>query len=98
MTKPRTGIGQRTRVSGASWETATRNTTSDPNANAATLARDSRPAGISRRAVRGLRASMEASISRLSAIARLRAPAIATVIHSTWLADGTPFRARMAPA
>jgi len=59
--------------------------------------RESSPAGISRRAVRGLRASIEASISRFSAIARLRAPAIATVIHSTCRADGTRPRARMAP-
>ncbi len=41
-----------------------------------------RPAGSSRDAVRGLRASSSASISRLSPIASVRAPTIATVIQS----------------
>ena len=97
MTKPATGIGHSHRVMGASCHTATRNTISDPAANAITFVRDRRPAGISRRAVRGLRASMAASISRFRAIARLRAPTIATVIHHSWLADGTCPSARIAP-
>ncbi len=97
MTKPATGIGHSHRVMGASCHTATRNTISDAAANTITLVRDSRPAGISRRAVRGLRASIVASISLFSAIARLRAPTMATVIHSSWRADGTRPRARIAP-
>ncbi len=97
MTKPATGIGHSHRVIGASCHTATRKTISDPAANAATFVRDSRPAGISRRAVRGLRASIAASIRRLSAIARLRAPTIATVIQKSWLAEGTWPSARIAP-
>ena len=44
--------------------------------------RESGPAGSSREAVRGLRASSSASISRLSPIASVRAPTIATVIQS----------------
>ena len=97
MTKPATGIGHSQRVIGASCHTATRNTISDATAKAITSVRESSPEGISRRAVRGLRASMAASISLFSAIARLRAPTIATVIQKTWLADGTSPSARIAP-
>ncbi len=97
MTNPATGIGHSHRVIGASCETATRNTISEAAAKAITSSRDSSPAGISRRAVRGLRASIAASIRRLSAIARLRAPTIATVIQKTWRADGTWPSARIAP-
>ena len=43
-----------------------------------TCSRESLPAGISRPAVRGLRASISASIRRFSAIASERAPTIAT--------------------
>ena len=60
-------------------------------------ANETEAAILSRRAVRGLRASMAASISRFSAIARLRAPTIATVIQTSWLADGTSPSARIAP-
>ena len=48
----------------------------------------SRPPGSSRAAVRGLRASMPASISRLRPIASDRAPTIATVIQRRSCADG----------
>ena len=48
------------------------------------------PHGSSRPAVRGLRASTPASISRLSAIASVRAPTIATVIQSRSRARGAP--------
>jgi hypothetical protein len=47
--------------------------------------------------VRGLRASISASISRFRDIARLRAPTIATVIQARRDADGTATSARMAP-
>ena len=55
----RPGSATATRVIGASCETATRNTISEPTAKATTFVRESRPAGISRRAVRGLRASID---------------------------------------
>ena len=58
---------------------------------------ESRPLGSSRRAVRGLRASSPASISRLSPIASERAPTIATVIQSRSCALGTALTARNAP-
>ena len=57
----------------------------------------SRPAGSSRPAVRGLRASISASISRFSAIASDRAPTIATVIQTRSCALGTASTARNAP-
>ena len=88
MTNPATGIGHRTCVIGGSCQTATRNTASDAAAKAATCTGVRRPAGSSRRAVRGLRASMPASIRRLSAIARLRAPTIATVIQPSVCGGG----------
>jgi hypothetical protein len=65
--------------------------------NATTLPIESSPDGISRPAVRGLRASMPASMRRFSAIASDRAPIIATVIHHRSCAEGTPPTARNAP-
>ena len=53
-----------------------------PRRSATTWPRESCPAGSSRAAVRGLRASISASIRRFSAIASERAPTIATVIQS----------------
>src|SRR5438445_9308155 len=58
---------------------------------------ESWPLGNSRRAVRGLRASMRMSTSRLSPIANERAPTIASVIQSRSCADGVPATARNAP-
>ena len=46
-------------------------------------AAESSPAGSARILVRGLRASMSASITRLNAMAADRAPTIATTIHSS---------------
>ena len=82
---------------GASCETASANTASDTAQKTSTCVRDSSPAGSSRRAVRGLRASISASISRFSAIASERAPAIATVIQTRSLVDGRPSTAKIAP-
>ena len=65
---------------------------------ATTSRRPSRPFGNSRSAVRGLRASMPASMRRLSAMAALRAPTMASVIQTSWLAVGQPPAARKAPA
>ena len=62
-----------------------------------TCARESLPAGISRPAVLGLRASISASIRRFSAIASERAPTIATVIQTRSCALGTASIARNAP-
>ena len=72
----------------SSWKTATRKTTSDATQKSATCARVSSPDGSSRDAVRGLRASSSASISRFSPIASDRAPTIATVIQSRSCARG----------
>ena len=47
--------------------------------------------------MRGLRASISASISRFSAIARLRAPTIASVTQTTCERLGMPSTARIAP-
>ena len=74
-----------------------RNSSSDATQNSATCTRVSRPDGSSRAAVRGLRASMRASISRLSPIASERAPTIASVIQSRSCPDGTPPTASSAP-
>ena len=76
---------------------ANRNTTSEATQKPITCARDSSPAGISRAAVRGLRASMPASIRRFSAIARLRAPTIASVTQPSVAAAGTSATDRIAP-
>ena len=84
-------------VIGSSCQTATRNTASEPAAKTTTCRRLSSPAGISREAVRGLRASIPASISRFAAIANERAPAIATVIQSIPRRPGQPPTARIAP-
>ena len=59
--------------------------------------RESMPAGSSRPAVRGLRASISASINLLSPIASERAPTIARVIHKRSCPDGTSCTARNAP-
>ena len=48
------------------------------------------PRGIARPEVRGFRASISASISRLAAIPKVRAPAMARVIHTKFAAPGTP--------
>ena len=59
-----------------------------PRRAPSTCARESVPAGSSRLAVRGLRASISASISRFRPIASVRAPTIATVTQSQSAADG----------
>ena len=73
------------------------NTASDASANAITCERLRRPAGSSRPAVRGLRASMAASTSRLTAIANERAPTMTTVIQPSTEIPGQPSTARIAP-
>src|SRR3954447_14138916 len=97
MTKPATGIGQSQRTIGSSCQTATRNTASETPQKASTCATESAPDGSSRVAVRGLRASIDRSISRLSAMASERAPTIASVIQPSWAADGTASSASSAP-
>ncbi len=97
MTKPATGIGQSHRVIGASCHTAKRKIASETAQNRATWTTESWPLGISRPAVRGLRASSRASISRFSAIASDRAPTIATVIQTRSCPLGHAFTARNAP-
>jgi hypothetical protein len=56
------------------------------------------PLGSSRPAVRGLRASIPASINRLSAMAALRAATMATVIQASVGQGGMRSSARTAPA
>ncbi len=90
-------MGASQRVIGASCETAIAKTASETAQNARTCVRVSNPAGSSRRAVRGLRASISASIRRLSAIASDRAPAMATVIQTRFARPGDPSTARIAP-
>ena len=85
------------RIDAANPRTATRKTASDASEKAHACAGERRPLGSSRPAVRGFRASISASISRLSAIASERAPTIATVIHTRSCALGTPPTARNAP-
>ncbi len=97
MTKPMTGIGQSQRTIGSSCQTAARKSASDARQKTTTWAIESWPLGISRPAVRGLRASIPASIRRLSAIASERAPTIASVIQSRSCPLGLPFTARKAP-
>ncbi len=89
--------GQSQCVTGSSCQTATRKTPSDAPAKTTTCMRLSRPAGSSRVAVRGLRASIAASIRRFAAIANERAPAIATVIQIIPRRPGQPLTARIAP-
>ena len=64
-------------------------TASQTSAKIHTWRRLSRPAGISRPAVRGLRASSSASISRLTAMPKLRAATMATVIQNMRQKPGT---------
>ena len=91
-------MGHSTHVSLGSCETASSSTARLRAQNQPTWVTVRRPDGISRSAVRGLRASMSASISRFSAIARLRAPTIAIVIHPSTAPRGTSIRARTAAA
>src|SRR5262249_29687893 len=62
-----------------------------------TWPRESAPDGSSRVAVRGLRASISASTSRLMLIASERAPTIASVIQIRSCADGISFLHSNAP-
>ena len=66
-------------------------------ASASISRRDINPKGIARPAVRGLRRSCSASISRLAAIAPVRAPAIATVIQKKVRQPGNPSAASTIP-
>ena len=97
MTIGITTSGASQRVIGASCETPATKTASDTTAKRITCERPSRPAGSSRPAVRGLRASIAASTRRLTAIANERAPTIATVIHTSTVSPGQPLTERIAP-
>src|SRR5512133_2122585 len=97
MTNPTSGIGHNQRTSGSSWKQASRYTANASAQNTTTCARESRPAGSSRVAVRGLRASISASTSRLMLIASERAPTIASVIQTKSCSDGSSFLHSSAP-
>ena len=92
-----TTSGANQRVMGASCDTPITKTSSEASANTITCERVSRPAGRSRPAVRGLRASMAASTRRLIAMANERAPTMATVIQPMFAMPGQPSTARIAP-
>ena len=74
--------GARARQSGFSSAAATRNTPSATAAPIHAVFTLTAPVTSSRLAVRGLRASMPRSMTRLAAIAKVRAPTIATVMMS----------------
>ena len=97
MTNAATGIGQSQRTIGSSWKTATRKSASEAKQKTTTWARLSSPLGSSRPTVRGLRASIAASINRFRPIASERAPIIASVIQTRSCADGILFTQSSAP-
>ena len=76
---------------------ASRNKAEEININAHTKPTDNSPAGIARDAVRGLRASIWRSATRLKAMAAERAPTIATTIQKICRPVGAPFAASTAP-
>jgi len=80
-----------------SREAANTNSTQETTTNVATNAGVSVPAGKARVWVRGLAASIEASASRLKAMAADRAETMATMIHSNCFPPGNPLAASMAP-
>ena len=61
------------------------------------VAAESAPDATARRAVRGLRASISRSKNRFVAIAAVRAPKTASVIHASSAGAGIPCAARTAP-
>jgi hypothetical protein len=77
---------------------ATTNAAADSATNAHTSRRDRSPAGSSRPAVRGFRASSSWSARRLKPMAALRAPTMATRIQTTCRREGAPPAARTAAA
>src|SRR5579862_3395704 len=80
-----------------SWEAAITNNAHETATNVATKAGVRAPVGKARVRVRGLAASMEASASRLNAIAADRADTIAMMIQVSAWAEGRPFAASIAP-
>ena len=88
------------RASGRSDRAATRRAGTrrdDARHRPSTWPRESAPDGSSRAAVRGLRASTSASTSRLTDIASVRAPTIATVTQTMSARPGHASTARNAP-
>src|ERR1700733_11059175 len=80
-----------------SCEAATTKIVHEITTKLATNPGESIPAGRARVRVRGLAASMEASASRLNAMAAERAETIATTIQSSACAVGQPPAAKSAP-
>ena len=76
--------GESARHSGFSIAAASTNTAVETATNRTTSRADRTPAGSSREAVRGLRASIARSTRRLKPIAALRAETMATTIQRTW--------------
>ena len=75
-------MGESRKQTGPSFQAAKRNTSDDTTTNASASARDMRPRGSSRIAVRGFSASCDASARRLNPMAALRAATIARTIHA----------------
>jgi hypothetical protein len=90
--------GDSTRQSRFNWPAATMKTTDHATIQVIACAREMIPRGISRRAVRGFRASHHASTSRLNPMAALRAATMAITIHPTChTVTGVTRAARRAP-
>src|SRR5271163_4727613 len=89
--------GESSREARFSCEAARMKTAAITSVKPATKLRLSRPAGIARLAVRGLAASMPASVQRLKAIAAERAETMQTMIQNSLIAGGQPPAASIAP-
>src|SRR4029077_17072867 len=80
-----------------SCEAAKINTAQEISTNVATKLGDNTPAGSARGWVRGFGASIDASGSRLNAMAAERAATMATTIHASACPLGRPLAASIAP-
>src|SRR5580698_3248056 len=89
--------GESIKVSRFNWEAASTKIPQATSTNVLTNAGVNCPTGKARVAVRGLAASIEASASRLKAIAADRAETIATTIQASCRQAGNPPAASMAP-
>ena len=82
--------GASARQSGFSIHAAMKRSAADAAAAAPTSSGERSPAGRCRLAVRGLAASRKRSARRLTLMARVRAPAMASVTHTSTCQPGQP--------
>jgi hypothetical protein len=87
-TKNTTAKGSNATHNGFNCHAENVNTANDTTASSTPSSGLTAPLGTCRMAVRGLRASIAASITRFNAIALVRAPAIANEIHNTVMNPG----------